>query len=137
MRSQSPTSRSTQYETSFYWPATVGAKSGGIRELKTTIQTTFCHRCSPHLYSALDSDRIFFYWPAAVGAKSGGIRELKTTIQTTFCHRYSPHLYSAINSGGHPFSANGRHSSLKGRVWGHSPVDAPRTLSFEYKEEVS
>src|SRR5260370_11829486 len=108
MRSQSPTSRSTQYETSFYWPATLGAKSGGIRELKTTIQTTFRHRYSPHLYSAIDSDCIF-YWPATLGAKSGGIREPKTTIQTAFCHRYSPHLYSAIDSGGHPFSPNGSH----------------------------
>src|SRR5712692_2515665 len=89
MRSQSPTSRSTQYETSFYWPATLGAKSGGIRKLKTTIQTTFCHRCSPHLYSAIDSDCIF-YWPATLGAKPGGIRKLKTTIQTTFCHLCSP-----------------------------------------------
>src|SRR6266436_2365805 len=132
MRSQSPTSRSTQYETSFYWPATVGAKSGGVRELKTTIQTTFCHRYSPHLYSAIGSDCIF-YWPATVGAKSGGIRELKTTIQTIFCHRCSPHLYSALDSGGHPFSANGRHFLTQRQGLGPLPVDAPRTLSFEYK----
>src|SRR5260370_8763164 len=109
MKRQSPTSRSTQYEPSFYWPATLGAKSGGIRELKTTIQTTFCHRYSPHLYSALDSDCIF-YWPPTLGAKSGGIRALKTTIQTTFCHRYSPHLYSVLHAAARPFSAHPMHS---------------------------
>jgi hypothetical protein len=48
----------TNCEASFYWPATVGAKFCGIRELKTTIQTTFCHSCSPHLYSALQQSHV-------------------------------------------------------------------------------
>src|SRR5579875_1276167 len=30
----------------FRWPATVRTESGGIIELKTTIQTIFGHRCS-------------------------------------------------------------------------------------------
>lgn len=36
-------------EAAFGWPATVGAKLGGIRELQTTIQAIFSHRCSPQL----------------------------------------------------------------------------------------
>src|SRR5260370_34615968 len=34
----------TNFEVSFNWSATFGAKLGGIRELKTAIQTSCCHR---------------------------------------------------------------------------------------------
>jgi len=43
-------------EATFCWSPTVGAKTGGLRELQTTIQTIFWHRCSPHLSSAIDLD---------------------------------------------------------------------------------
>lgn len=43
----------TNDKASFGWPATVGAKICGIRELKTTIQTIFCHICPPYLSSAI------------------------------------------------------------------------------------
>jgi len=46
----------TNAEAAFGWPATMRAKIGGIRELKTTVQTLFDHRCSPHLSSARDSE---------------------------------------------------------------------------------
>ena len=85
----------TNSEASFYWPAALGAKIRALRELKTTIQTPFCHSCSPYLYCALDSDCIF-YWPATLVAKICVIRELKTTIQTPFCSSCSPYLYSAF-----------------------------------------
>jgi hypothetical protein len=39
----------TNGEAAFCWPATVGAKMGGIRELKTAVQTIFDQRSSPHL----------------------------------------------------------------------------------------
>lgn len=48
----------TNAEAAFCWSATIGAKMCGIRELKTTIETLFCHRCSPHLFFAIDSDAI-------------------------------------------------------------------------------
>jgi hypothetical protein len=46
----------TNAKVSFYWPATVGAKICGIRELKTTIQTISSHICPPYLSSAIVSD---------------------------------------------------------------------------------
>ncbi len=49
----------TNPEASFCWPATIGAKICGIRELKATIQTILCHTCSPHLYSVIDADSTF------------------------------------------------------------------------------
>src|SRR5438045_6442072 len=48
----------TSFEVSFNWSATFGAKLGGIRELKTAIQTSFCHSCSPSLSYALGSDSL-------------------------------------------------------------------------------
>ena len=48
----------TNAEAAFCWPATVVAKMCGIRELKSTIQTLFGHRCSPHLSFVIDSDGI-------------------------------------------------------------------------------
>jgi hypothetical protein len=80
----------TNFEVSFNWPAAFGAKGCGIREVKTTIRTTFCDRCAPDLNFALDSGCIF-YWSATFGAKGCGIREVKTTIRTNFfCHYRSP-----------------------------------------------
>jgi len=49
----------TNFEVSFNWSATFGAKLGGIRELKTAIKTNCCHRFSP-LFSLL-SPRIAYY----------------------------------------------------------------------------
>ena len=48
----------TNYKVSFYWPATVGTKICGIRELKTTIQTISGHICPPYLSSAIVSGGI-------------------------------------------------------------------------------
>src|SRR6266478_6039818 len=45
----------TNAKVSFYWPATVGAKICGIRELKTTIQTISGHICPPYLSTAIIS----------------------------------------------------------------------------------
>src|SRR5579883_494745 len=43
----------TDDEVAFRWPATVGAKPGGIGEPKTTIETIFRHSCSPPRSSPL------------------------------------------------------------------------------------
>jgi hypothetical protein len=69
----------TNFEASFYRPATFGAKICGIGEMKTAIQTACCNSRAPDLFSAIDSDCIFCR-PATFGAKIYGIRELKTTI---------------------------------------------------------
>jgi hypothetical protein len=93
-------------DTGFHWPATVGAKFCGIRELKTTIQTIFvCEWATATRVKPLSSYRTiffprlpaevvkfgllywknskaFFCWPTTVGAKFCGFKELKTTIQT-------------------------------------------------------
>ncbi len=50
--------RWTNFEATCCWPATVGAKRGGLRELKTTVQTLFGHRCPPLLSSALDAGSV-------------------------------------------------------------------------------
>jgi hypothetical protein len=89
----------TNGEASFSWPATIGAKLCRIREMKTTIETTYCHSCSPHLSSTLDPDGLFS-WPVTFGAKLCGIRELKTTIQKIFYHICSPYLSSTLDSDG-------------------------------------